>query len=108
MLTEEQKQKNREDYKKKRKKQAIIVWVIMGVIFFLLFFGKYIWGVVGFYIPYSEGERVWTIVKLSKDKKWLLHKTIITDIRAIEIGLETPTPKFEIEIIAELPEEVVA
>ncbi|HLC78628.1 MAG TPA: hypothetical protein VJH92_05890 [Candidatus Nanoarchaeia archaeon] len=73
MLTEDQKQRNREDYKKKRKKQAVIVWVILGLLFFLLFFGKYIWGIVGFYIPYSEGERVGTIVKLSN--KGLIWKT---------------------------------
>ena len=48
-----------------------------------------------------------TSVRLSRDKKWLIHKTIITDLRPITIGLETPNPKFEIEIIEETKEEIV-
>ena len=48
-----------------------------------------------------------TSVKLSRDKKWLIHKTTITDLRPITIGIEIPNPKFEVEVIEEIKEELV-
>lgn len=41
--------------------------------FFLLIFGKFIWGIIGVNISYSEGERIVKIIKLAE--KGLIWKT---------------------------------
>ena len=73
MLTEEEKARNREAYRNKTRKQQKKVWLILGGVFFLLFFGRTIWGTIGINIPYSEGERKVQIVKITS--RGLLWKT---------------------------------
>lgn len=72
-LTEEQKQKNREEYRIKAKKKNRITWIGLGVIIFLLILGKSLWGLIGVYIPYSEGERSVVVIKVAD--KGLIWKT---------------------------------
>lgn len=78
MLSEEQKARNRKVYQQKQKKMTSKFWIIFGILIFLLFFGKNIWGVVGVYIPYGGGERIGTIVKISD--KGLFWKTTEVDM----------------------------
>lgn len=73
MLTEAEKQHNREAYREKMKKRAKKVWIVLGIIFFLLIFGRSIWGAVGVNIHYSDGERTVKIIKLAE--KGLIWKT---------------------------------
>lgn len=72
-LTEEQKQINREKYRKKIKSRTKKTWIIIGIILFLLIFGHSIWGLIGVYIPYSDGERSINVIKVSE--KGLIWKT---------------------------------
>ena len=73
-LSEEQKQKKREEYRMKVKKKNKITWVVLGTIIFLLIFGKLVWGLIGVYIPYSNGERSAIIIKVAD--KGLIWKTL--------------------------------
>ena len=73
MTTEEEKQRNREEYRKKMKSKAKKTWIILGVVVFLLIFGRSIWGIIGVNIPYSEGERTVKVIKLSE--RGLIWKT---------------------------------
>lgn len=73
MLTEEEKQHNREEYRKRMKKRVKKVWIILGILFFLLIFGRSIWGIIGVNIHYSDGERTVKIIKLAE--RGLIWKT---------------------------------
>ena len=73
MVTEEEKQHNREEYRKKMKSKAKKTWIVFSVILFLAIFGRSIWGIVGVNIPYGDGERMVKIIKLSE--KGLIWKT---------------------------------
>lgn len=72
-LTEEQKQKSREEYRAKIKRKDKIIWIIFGAAVFLFISGKFLWGVIGVNIPYSEGERSAIVIKVSD--KGLIWKT---------------------------------
>ncbi|OGY54041.1 MAG: hypothetical protein A3B15_00100 [Candidatus Buchananbacteria bacterium RIFCSPLOWO2_01_FULL_45_31] len=72
-LTEEQKQKNREEYKKRLKNKNLKALIVFGVIAILFIGGKFLWGVIGVNIPYSEGERSAIIIKVAD--KGLIWKT---------------------------------
>ncbi|MBI4896109.1 MAG: hypothetical protein HY832_01010 [Candidatus Aenigmarchaeota archaeon] len=77
MLTEEEKQKRREEYKEKNKKTERKLVFILGFFIVALIAGPYIlpfiWGPVGVNILYSDGERVGMVIKLSQ--KGLIWKT---------------------------------
>ena len=73
MLTEEEKARRKEESQKKAWKQLTKVYLVIGVIFFLLFFARTIWGPIGVNIPYSKGERKVQIVKIAL--KGLFWKT---------------------------------
>ncbi len=78
VLNEEQKQKNREDYQKKVKGRNKKAWIILVIVFLgiLVIFpvGKFIWGLVGIHIPYSDGERSISVIKIAE--KGLIWRTI--------------------------------
>ncbi len=73
MLTEEEKTKKREVYHNRMKKQNKIAWLVLGTFFFLIFFGRALWGPIGVNIQYSEGERKVQIVKIAS--RGLIWKT---------------------------------
>ena len=73
MSTEEEKQLKREQYRKKMKKRYKKAWIVSGILFFLLIFGRSIWGVIGSNIHYSDGERTVKVIKLAE--KGLIWKT---------------------------------
>jgi len=73
MLSEEEKAKKREKYKAKQSKWNKIFWIGFILFWFLIFFGWFLWGIIGVNIDYSSGERVGRIIKFSE--KGLIWKT---------------------------------
>jgi len=88
MLTEKEKKHNREDYQKKVKKQLKKTWAILGIILFVFIFGKFLWGLVGIYMPYSGGVRSVKIVKISE--RGLIWKTWEIEGILAQSGYTTP------------------
>ncbi|MDD5178122.1 MAG: hypothetical protein PHT54_02475 [Candidatus Nanoarchaeia archaeon] len=77
-LREREKQKNREEYQKKVKiknKKTWITFIIIFLVIILIFpVGKFIGGLVGVHISYSDGERSINVIKIAE--KGLIWRTV--------------------------------
>ncbi|OGK21260.1 hypothetical protein A3C23_01980 [Candidatus Roizmanbacteria bacterium RIFCSPHIGHO2_02_FULL_37_13b] len=87
MLSDVEKQHNRESYRKRmalRDKKLIIFLLALPL---LIFSGRFMWGVIGVNIPYSEGERTVKIIKVAKTgvfwKTWEAEGVLTQDNFAV-------------------------
>lgn len=83
------------------------VWIIALILLFMIIFPllKFVWGLVGYHIDYSEGVRVGQVVKLSE--KGYIWKTYEADLGVTQSGAYLYSWSFSVDRDNPNKEEII-